>query len=83
MSFCKHRVLDICDKDDRPCIFSEDCFEPEDEKPMTNGDRIRAMSDEELVNIVPCPLGFSMFRCPIDRKCGDCKRDWLQQPAED
>lgn len=52
-------------------------------KPMTNADRLRAMSDEELVNIVPCPLGFSMFRCPIERQCGPCKREWLQQPAEE
>lgn len=51
-------------------------------KLVANGDRIRAMSDEELVNVVPCPLGFSMFRCPINRKCGDCKRELLKQPAE-
>ena len=49
---------------------------------MTNADRIRAMSDEELVSVVPCPLGFSMFRCPIERQCGPCKREWLKQPAE-
>ena len=50
-------------------------------EPMTNADRIRAMSDEELVNVVPCPLGFSMFRCPIERQCGPCKREWLKQPV--
>ena len=75
------------------CIGKTLCGEPEDTalvcvdrvigKPMTNADRIRAMSDEELVNVVPCPLGFSMFRCPIERQCGPCKREWLQQPAED
>lgn len=54
----------------------------ENPEPLTNAGRIRAMSDEELVNVVPCPLGFSMFRCPIDRKCGDCKREWLKQPPE-
>ena len=48
---------------------------------MTNADRIRSMTDEELVNVVPCPLGFSMFRCPIERQCGPCKREWLKQPA--
>lgn len=48
MGFCKHRAMDNCLKDNRPCIFSEDCFEPEERKPMTNADRIRAMSDEEL-----------------------------------
>ena len=45
MAICKHRVMDKCGKDNRPCIFSKDCFEPET---MTNADRIRAMSDEEL-----------------------------------
>ena len=48
---------------------------------MTNADRIRAMTDEELVNVVPCPLGFSMFRCPMERQCGPCKREWLKQPV--
>ena len=47
---------------------------------MTNADRIRSMTDEELVNVVPCPLGFSIFRCPIERQCGPCKREWLKQP---
>ena len=50
---------------------------------MTNADRIRSMTDEELVNVVPCPLGFSIFRCPIERQCGPCKREWLKQPAEE
>lgn len=51
-------------------------------KIITNADRIRAMTDEELVNVVPCPLGFSMFLCPLDRPCGYCKKKWLKQPAE-
>ena len=50
---------------------------------MTNADRIRAMTDEELVNVIPCPLGFSIFRCPIERQCGPCKREWLKQPVEE
>ena len=49
-------------------------------KPMTNGDRIRAMSDEELAD----------FLCN-NTECGSCKfghwtgcnvRDWLKQEAE-
>ena len=48
MSFCKHRVMDKCKKDGRPCIFSKDCFEEEEKTPQTNADRIRAMTDEEL-----------------------------------
>lgn len=67
------------------------------EKPPTNADRIRAMSDEELAN--------AMCRNPIFTVCdavckGDCKAvdtlndtkeavckrtilEWLQQPAEE
>lgn len=55
---------------------------PKPRKQMTNADRIRAMSDEELVNVVPCPLGFSMFRCTLNIPCGYCKKKWLQKPVE-
>ena len=58
----------------------EDVTDKDVEK-MTNADRIRSMTDEELVNVVPCPLGFSIFRCPIERQCGPCKREWLKQPV--
>lgn len=50
-------------------------------KPMTNGDRIRAMSDEELAE-------FNSF-CPfIDEECArkgciTCVLEWLKQPVED
>lgn len=73
MSVCKHRVMDMCKKDDRPCIFSPDCFEPEEEKHMTNADHIRAMTDEELAEFL------------IDlADDGNLKiREWLQKPAEE
>lgn len=51
MAFCKHRVMDKCKKDNRPCIFSKECCEPE-EKKMTNADRIRNMTDEELADFL-------------------------------
>ena len=66
--------------DNGKCHYKGECGH---KAPLTNADRIRAMSDEELVSVVPCPLGFSMFRCPIERQCGPCKREWLQQPAEE
>ena len=59
------------------------CGEYFQEIKKTNADKIRSMTDEELVNVVPCPLGFSMFRCPIERQCGPCKREWLKQPVEE
>ena len=46
----------------------------------TNADHIRSMTDEDLINVIPCPLGFSMFRCTIEKPCVYCKREWLKQP---
>lgn len=54
------------------------------EKPMTNADRIRAMTDEEMtefletVSIAGCPCPARSCRA----SCRDCIMDWLQQPAE-
>ena len=55
-------------------------------KPITNADRIRAMSDDELVDL------FRYRGCPPDRLTGKCVKvcvceacwvDWLQQPVEE
>ena len=46
---CRHATMDNCDKDNRPCIFSKKCYEPE---PVTNAQRIRAMSDKELAEFI-------------------------------
>ncbi len=81
MKFCKHRVMDRCRKNGRPCTFSKECFEAE-EVHETNADRIRAMSDEELA----CQFG---AQCPkgnkrvCDKRCHICWLEWLQQPAKD
>lgn len=62
----------------------DDCEGDEDE-PMTNADRIRAMSDEELaenltyISEVGCP--YVARRCK--ERCIDCFFDWLQEPAEE
>ena len=49
--------------------------------PITNADRIRAMTDEELGKFL------SIYGCPCHARdcrasCEDCVIDWLQQPAE-
>ena len=60
-----------------------------DGKPVTNADRIRAMSDEELAVLLSEPC-----ECSVDpnedgyRECGNklCIEyllNWLQQPAEE
>ena len=53
-----------------------------EEKPQTNADRIRAMSDEELAEFI------SSCGCPDHAKscmasCTDCTLKWLKQPAEE
>ena len=52
---------------------------------MTNADRIRAMSDEELANMIECPYGNPYFdeHLPCKGSCHDCLLIWLQQPAEE
>lgn len=54
------------------------------EKPMTNGDRIRAMSDEELYEVIMCPkeMGADIDLCN-GSSCEECCLKWLNQPAED
>ena len=57
--------------------------ERENTKPMTNADRIRAMSDEELATFMNCngcpPKNEG---CNDGQKCSLCWLEWLQQPAE-
>lgn len=63
---------------------------------MTNGDRIRAMSDEELAEIVVSSFGspFNCRRCEeepnspfgvpsCDAKCMEHCLNWLRQPAKE
>jgi hypothetical protein len=61
---------------------------------MTNGDRIRAMSDEELADLINTGLGkmsYDCYHCIAGAFCSAadendfCKAAWLQwlrQPAE-
>lgn len=55
-------------------------------QPMTNGDRIRAMSDEELAEHIwkkcGCPNGKNNITCGYVGDCRDCWIDWIRQPAE-
>ena len=53
-------------------------------EPITNSDRIRAMNDEELAEIIACPKGlFDRMDCLDDhRDCNHCALEWLKQPAE-
>ena len=55
-------------------------------KPMTNADRIRSMTDEELAELIDretdsCAPTGDCERMPRD--CKACWLEWLQQPAEE
>ena len=57
---------------------------PKPHKAMTNAQKIRVMSDEELAEVIACPKGLlDRMDCFDDnRDCKHCALDWLKQPAE-
>jgi len=81
---CKHEgsdFYDLCCE----CEYSENSDDPPtkyEPKPMTNADRIRSMSDEELAAEMKeeggCPHD---CECPdvMDADCYKCWLDWLKQ----
>ena len=59
---------------------------------QTNAQKIRALTDEELVNFLMRLMGhaqcfaegiFPYHPCPQEQNCKQCGIDWLQQPAEE
>lgn len=68
-------------------VVPETCPEPEKCQyatfPQTNGDKIRAMSDNELAEYLSevhyCPT-FSI--CDATKNCYDCWAEWLRSPVE-
>ena len=87
-----------CDRRYACDIDQDECDEWPDPVPMTNADRIRAMSDEDLaefltyINPTNCQeCAFSHgWSCQPDRddysdfeKCEEGRKRWLQQPAEE
>lgn len=51
-------------------------------EPMTNADRIRNMTDEELVDVIHCPL-VEVDGCHTGKSCALCILRWLRSPAND
>ena len=69
-----------------PRCFQESIydFDVEVEKPVTNADRIRAMTDEELAQVLrnPCDNEHIPAEWCRSRGCGyQCSLDWLKQEA--
>lgn len=67
-----------------PFLDSENC---QNYRGLTNADRIRAMSDEELakwfcvMNADDCPDKAHELHCTD--KCYECWLDWLKSPVEE
>ena len=60
------------------------------QKPKTNADRIRAMSDEELADFIDrCEMSdidYSKTFCNLcngQYECSQCRLEWLKQPAKE
>lgn len=63
---------------------------PKPYKPMTNGDRIRSMTDEELAEFLNkiavraccdyCQLAYTDGAC-TETLCDDARENWLKQPV--
>ena len=54
-------------------------------RPITNADRIRSMTDEELADYfseLSCFPGANRDICKVAANCMDCWLDWLKQEAE-
>lgn len=49
---------------------------------VTNADKIRSMTDQELAEIIMCPYDIDEDLCNNGKTCLDCCLEWLQQPAE-
>ena len=68
--------------------FSNACCSEQPIRNITNADRLRMMTDEELAQFLPSK---SMWNCPPDIKdrggcpgeCVPCWLDWLKQEAEE
>ena len=58
------------------------------EKPQTNADRIREMSDEELAKFIPDWSYTGACKCDeqpyvdCNNECDKCVLEWLKQPAD-
>lgn len=60
-----------------------DCEHFAGKEVITNADRIRAMTDEELAFAIICPrdMGADIATCALT--CMECCLQWLHQPAKE
>lgn len=76
---------DSCEQADRV----EDYCDHHEERPMTNADRIRQMTDEELADRIMCYIRCEVCEIEFHIECNPlmtCRGvwlDWLKSPVED
>lgn len=82
---CPHCVFEKTEANCRGC-FEGSHYRP---KPITNADRIRSMTDDELANELSgqCPAIFGGYRmsgedCAGFESCQECWLDWLKQEVK-
>ena len=82
-SGCKTCPIQNCDANYRGsrCAALRDMHGLGD--PMTNADRIRAMSDEELADRLDCPYCMEPDLCNSEQHCNDCILEWLKEPVKE
>lgn len=59
------------------------CHHFEEKTPSTNGDKIRQMSDDELVGFVDCSACIYAGHDCANQDCTEGKLAWLKQEAKD
>lgn len=65
--------------------FAYVCDNFSSEKPLTNGDRIRQMTDEELAEYIGSSIcdRRESGDCLRFENCEECKLSWIREEAED
>lgn len=73
-----------CNNHGRDIVFIGDGWNCNYVPVPTNADHIRNMNNNELAEIIPCPMNISNFQCPVSTSitCKECKQQWLLQPAD-
>lgn len=83
-SDCKNNGTQICSV----CCSYQGCPDRWEAKPTTNADRIRAMTDEELADLLSCSmcsLCVLHYYCKENRNnrnCDDVILEWLKQEVK-
>ena len=84
---CPWNTIYGCHKpENEPCILSNMPCESFEQKPMTNAQRIRSMTDDELAEFIATTFEngkISVFAIYPELRKNHCGLDWLRQPYEE